>query len=795
PTLALARGTPKKLNHFFRIFELIDLNSFLRNLNPVFVFLLRFMLKKTFYFFERYHSFVIAAFTILLAISIYGMTFLRFNYKFETFFPQRDPNLQFYEKYKQQYGPDDNIVSIALENDGKTIWDVAFLTLCDTIAQQCKRLPHVQQVLCITQMQLIERGVFGYQPVSALPYHNIKNFEPYRERLKKDLFIRNTLISNDEKSIAIRLIYDPKIIDSKEKDILDAKIHDILKKNNVKRFWITGVPHIRTQYVATVQQEMAIFTTASVIVTIVVLIFTFYSFWGVFIPLLCVVLALLNTLGLIGFTTRDLGVMTNLIPVIMFMVGVSDSIHIISHYKEYLQQGKSKKDAIAHALKAIGLSTFITGITTAIGFASLSVSSMLPIREFGLFTAFGVMMAWLNALVLTPCILYLIPPMKPSRWEQKQQDWKPFIQKIIYLTDKYPIRVVAAFAIISIIAFYSTSIIKQNAFLLDDISHKHRIKQELRYFEQHYQGLRPVEIAITAKGKENFNSPLFLAALDTFQTFVEQKTQSQAISPVTLQKYIHQIMEYGDSTAYTIPQTKKEVKKIYKLAEKAGTQNPFRLCLVDSLHGRITAKMKDMGMMEVARINQEIEQFYRTKIDTNLFSYKQTGSAILVDQNNKYLISNLFTSLLLSTGAVAVLMGILFRSWRIIFITFIPNVFPLLVAGAWMGFAGINLKASTSIIFSIAFGIAVDDTIHVLSRYRVERKRGLNNVDAVNTTMLSTGRAIIIASVVLILGFSVLMYSDFGGTYYTGLFMVITIISAITAELFLTPLLLKKMLK
>jgi len=723
------------------------------------------------------------------------MTFLRFNYKFDTFFPKGDANLAFYEEYKKQYGPDDNVVSIAIENDGKLIWDTPFLTLCDTIANQCRRLQHVKQVFCITQAQRIERGALGYEPVSALPYYNIKNYEPYRKNLKNELFIKNVLVSDDEKSVAIRLVYDPAIIDSKEKDVLDAQIHQILEKNHVKRFWITGVPHIRTQYVSMVQREMAIFMTASIIITIIVLIFTFYSFWGVFIPLLCVVLALLATLGLIGFTTQDLGVMTNLIPVIMFMVGVSDSIHIISHYKEYLQRGESKKDAIAHSLKAIGVSTFITGFTTAIGFASLTVSNMLPIREFGLFTAFGVMIAWLNALILTPCVLYLIPPMKPSRWEQKQKDWKPFIQKIIQFTDKYPIRVVLMFAAIGAVALYGTNTIKQNAFLLDDISDKNRIKQELRYFEEHYQGLRPVEIAIKAKGKENFNSPIFLAELDTFQRFIEAQTHTQALSPVTLQKYIHQVMEYGDSTAFIIPETRNEVKKVYKLAGKAGSQNPFKLCLSDSTQGRITAKMKDLGMMKVAEINRSIDEFYKTKIDTTLFTYKQTGSAVLVDQNNTYLVSNLFTSLLLSTGAVALLMGLLFRSFRIMLITFTPNVFPLLVAGAWMGFSGINLKASTSIIFSIAFGIAVDDTIHVLARYRIERQRGLSNIDAVNTTMLSTGRAVIIASIVLILGFSVLILSDFGGTYYTGLFMVVTIVSAIFAELFLTPLLLKKLMK
>lgn len=723
------------------------------------------------------------------------MTFLRFNYKFDIFFPKGDANLAFYENYKKQYGPDDNIVSIAIENNGKPIWDTQFLTVCDTVANQFRRLKHVKEVFCITQAKRIERGVLGYEPVPVLPYYNIKDYKPYSENLKNELFIKNTLISDDEKSVAIRLVYDPAIIDSNEKDILDAQIQDILHKNKVKQFWITGVPHIRTQYVSMLQREMAIFMTASIIITIIVLIFTFYSFWGVFIPLLCVVLALLATLGLIGFTIRDLGVMTNLIPVIMFMVGVSDSIHIISHYKEYLQKGENKKDAIAHSLKAIGVSTFITGFTTAIGFASLAVSNMLPIREFGLFTAFGVMIAWLNALILTPCILYLIPPMKPSRWEQKQKDWKPFIQRIINLTEKYPVRVVCTFVVISAVALYGTNTIKQNAFLLDDISDKNKIKQELRYFEQHYQGLRPVEIAITAKSKENFNSPVFLAELDTFQTFIESQTHTQALSAATLQKYIHQIIEYGDSTAYTIPNTRNEVKKVYKLAAKAGSQNPFKLCVTDSTHGRITAKMKDLGMIKVAQINQKIDEFYRTKIDTSLFSYKQTGSAMLVDQNNTYLVSNLFTSLLLSTGAVALLMGLLFRSSRIILITFIPNVFPLLVAGAWMGFSGINLKASTSIIFSIAFGIAVDDTIHVLARYRIERKRGLSNIDAVNTTMLSTGRAVIIASVVLILGFSVLILSDFGGTYYTGLFMVVTIISAIFAELFLTPFLLKKLMK
>jgi len=327
--------------------------------------------------------------------------------------------------------------------------------------------------------------------------------------------------------------------------------------------------------------------------------------------------------------------------------------------------------------------------------------------------------------------------------------------------------------------------------MLTSVPEESQIRQDFRFFENKFSGVRPIEIAILPQGNYDINDPAVIREVRKFEEHLTSyEPINHVVSPLTIYRTANKSLSNGKLSAYHIPEDSSQFRKINQLLKQRGDGTFAAVMGSQQEMGRITGKMKDIGSENVKALYSKIRDYKADNINTSITDFRITGKMFLVDKNNDYLIGNLITGLALAFVVVGILMGLLFRQLKMVLISFIPNIIPLIIAGAVMGYFDITLKATTSIIFTIAFGIAVDDTIHFLSRFKLEQLKGAGQVMAMRRTFVETGKAISFTTIILLSGFSTLIFSDFTVTYYIGLLIGLTLASALIADLLLMPLLL-----
>ncbi|MDX5345990.1 MAG: MMPL family transporter, partial [Hymenobacteraceae bacterium] len=343
-----------------------------------------------------------------------------------------------------------------------------------------------------------------------------------------------------------------------------------------------------------------------------------------------------------------------------------------------------------------------------------------------------------------------------------------------------------------LLAVAGISLIRIDATMLDDLSEEDPIRQDFMYFEQNFSGVRPFEMhLITGPEHEIFDLEV-LQEIEKLESYLQSEYGLNFIaSPLTVIKAANRSLNGGSNTYYKLPESKAELNKITRRLRGLAKREEFtRLITEDLQEGRLTGKMSDIGSARANVLNDSLQHFIQKKLNLKVLQPKLTGSAVLLDKNNEYLTRNMMEGLMIAFLVIGGIVGLLFRSWKMLLLGLIPNVLPLLMIGAVMGFGGVNLKVSTSIIFTIAFGIAVDDTIHFISKLKLELLSGKSLLYAIKRTFISTGKAIIITSVILVAGFLSLMLSSMDGTFYIGLLISLTLVFAVVADLFLLPVLL-----
>ncbi len=346
---------------------------------------------------------------------------------------------------------------------------------------------------------------------------------------------------------------------------------------------------------------------------------------------------------------------------------------------------------------------------------------------------------------------------------------------------------------ITAVSLLGISKIEINTKLIDDLREDDPMKQDFLFFEKNFSGARPFELAVFLQdSSSNFLDEKVLEEVDKITTYLHDSYGVKSIlSPASMVKGVYQAMNGGLSEYYQLPATHLDFNKIKKVVAKNKKRQEYKMLVNDQKSiGRITGKVADIGSQAIEKKNKALVLFLKNEIDNSIIKTRITGSALLIDENNKDLSANMLLGLLVAFGTIAVIMGFLFRSVSMVFISLIPNIIPLCILGGILGFFAVDLKLSTSIIFTVAFGIAVDDTIHFMSRYKMEIEKGKSKLYAIKRTFISTGKALIITSFILSSGFMSLMLSSFMGTFYTGLFISLTLLFALLADMILLPVLL-----
>ena len=733
---------------------------------------------------------------IITLISIAGITNLRISFSFESFYPKDDPEFLFYKAYQERFSEEQNFINyIAVKSPEETVFDQAFLQKADQLFFQLSQFNGIDSLLSPTLFNTVRRRGLGYSNEKLLEFDSPQALDKSRERLLADSSLSSIFITRNQQYLCAYLFIDPDIFDSPDRDKLNKKLVESLSQSGLE-FVISGIPYIRSSYVDKIGKELILFISLAFILILTVLFLTYRNIWGIVIPQLAVLTGLIWILGFMGWTGQTINLINNLLIPIIFVVGMSDIIHLMTKYLQEIRKGSKRNDAIRITMKEIGLSLLLTSVTTAIGFASLLVSRIPPIRDFGIYAACGVMFTFIVAVIIMPVALSRIRAEKllQSNSLENQKSWKTMMLWIHKITYQYARFVVGIFFLAITASLLLIFRIPTDTYLIEDISKEDPIRKAMEFFEENAYGIRPFEMGIEVKdSSQQIMGRAILVQIDTIQSFLSQQASfSPFASPASFISQANKTWHYGRERYNRIPDTQQQIDELYEIARlKGGGEVLKTLVTEDGQHGRISARMSDIGRESFERLRVDLDQFISQNCDTSLFDYHVTGHAFLTEQNLIYIRSSLLWGLGIAFVVIGLLMGLLFRSWKMLLISMIPNVIPLILTGGFMGLFGIALTASTALVFVIAFGIAVDDTIHFLSRYRLERNNGFGVEEAIQNSLLGTGKAMLITSFILMGGFVLLLMSDFGGTFNTGLFTGLTIIFALLADLFLLPVLLR----
>ncbi len=741
---------------------------------------------------KNYKSFAIS---ILLSVfiltigALWKVQDLRFDYEFEDYFPKSDQEYAYYNSFRDTFGSDNDFVLISLINEDG-IFHTDFLKKVDSLSNVLKEVDYVESVISPTKLGYPVKTPFGYSEIKWLHWKDNSRLASDSLKIFESKELVGNLIATDSKSLTIALTTAKglsKVKSDTAVDLINATLGDFQFDDVIVAGRIFG----QNYYVKKMVSELFLFTSISFAIIIIFLGFAFRSAWGVIVPLGIVSISVVWLVSLMTLFGKSFDLMSTLLPTILFVVGMSDVIHFISRYLEELRINPDKIKAIRTSFTHIGKATFLTSVTTAIGFLTLYTSGINPVRDFGLYTAIGVILAFILTFLVLPPVLYLLPLPKRATINSETLFWDRIMRKIFTVNLKHPRVILAISILILVMSFIGISKVEVNNFLLEDLSASDPMRANFEYFEEHYSGARPFDVVVSSQDSSDILALNNVLALDSIETVMKSQFGIQGfVSLNAVVKNLQRANSGGAIKEYRLPSNDKEWRKIEAQLRKLLAQGKLDMILNASSNStRMSGKVKDFGGLVFAQKYKENEKILAPVLNTYNLDLRYTGMAFLIDRNNETLATSLMWGLILAFGAVAIIMGLIFKSIRMVLITFLPNVVPLLVIGGFMGWTGIDLKVSTSIIFTIAFGIAVDDTIHYVSKLKMELDKGRSMLYALKRASISTGKAIVLTSLILVSGFFALIFSDFTSTYYIGLLVSITLLFAVLADLFLLPVL------
>ncbi len=738
---------------------------------------------------------IIAVFAVLSAVSVFFLLRLEFNYDFESFFPKSSADMAFYNRYREQFGPDDNHILIGLGNRSSGSFDLQFLKKIDSFTREAGRqLPHIISAssLPVLKIPILAAGTLIRQPLIHLN-------DPGRLRddslnIIQDERLRNRYISSDGSVMAV-ILNTSGTLTLKQAKELDEGLNRMLDNYHFEDFFIAGRAYYQSLFAKRAKDEFVFYSSLSTIIILIILFLIFRKPWGILVSFSSVLVGMLIFIGFLGLRGKSLDPMSNLFPILMIIVGVSDVIHLLTKYTLEQRKGMKQRAAIRKTIREVGLATFLTSLTTAIGFSSLYTSSVPPIRNFGVTASIGVFIAYFTVLLFSSSLMSLFPAEKLIRINVKKNNWDRITSWFYRVTLNHQ-RKILIFSLLAIVVFIAgISKISTDTHIENNFPRDAKIRSDFILLEEAFGGVRNFEIAVLAAPGKLIKQSDILRNIEKVERYLAGiSILSSPISPVSLYKSVNRALHGNSADHYKLPEEDYRLRRLDRYVRKIPDQIGSSMISKDGTMGRMMFRFRDVGSDSIAAIRQNIDSWVAQNTDTAIVKFRQTGTALLFDTNTKNVRSNMFFGLGIAFLLVSLLMVMLFKNWKMVFISLVPNIFPLLLGGALLGFLGIELDAATSIIFAIAFGIAVDDTIHFLSKFRLEIDQGKTIKESIRITFHESGKAICLTSIILFFGFISLSSSYYPPTFYVGLLVSITLLSALLADLFLTPVLIYQLM-
>jgi len=735
-----------------------------------------------------YNTVIIGAVILLTVFFAWRLPSLRFDYDFEAFFPNEDNELEVFIDYRNRFGYDNEFVLVAAENKAG-VFKKDFLVRLDSLALSLEKIEHIKKVTSPTRLKTIALGGLTPYNSTVLHFDNDSLYAADSAAIYGSGELVGSYFSSNAKSLALFIKTDEGL--SKEKsDALAENIEKTLLAYRFDKVHYVGRIFAQKVYLSNLQHEFTLFICLSFVVVVVFLWLSFRSVYGIVVPVVVVLVSIIWTLGLMELLNKPIDVMTTLLPTMIFITGMSDVVHFFSKYFEELAKGTAKPAIYPLILKEVGFPTFLTLLTTVVGFLSLLFSSIVPIREFGIYTSIGVTIAFVLTYTLLPALLYFFTPQKlitvhgsgnrTNRLMQSGLGWIFRNQKTILILTGF----ILALSVVGMAR------IRVNNVLLEDLTEKVQIKRDFVFFDENFKGVRPLELLVSVKdSSKTVWDYEVMSEIDKVSCFVDSLYgPGFLISPSRVVNSIYKNSTGITTAVFPEREDYQEIEKLLRSNRK--NKELEKLISRDGKATRISGKIRDEGSIVINERNAALMAYLDKNASNSRLNYQMTGAAHLMDRNNEYMVSNMVQGFVFSIIVIGILTFFLHRSWRMVLVFIIPNLIPLLIIAGIMGFAGIELKAATSLVFSIAFGIATDDTIHFISRLKIELAYGKSLLYAFKRTYFETGKPIILTTFILLGGFMSLTLSNFQSTFYFGFLICITVVIAVLADIFLLPVLL-----
>jgi len=720
---------------------------------------------------------------------------IRFDYDIERLFPLRDSSTSFFRAFQARFGNDNDYLLLGIVAD-EGVFSRPFLRQVDRLAGELDAKGWSTRVLSPTRLRYPQRNPSPVGPrMLSRPYLHVDDPGRYpadSQRLARDPFLGEVFLSASAPALVVQVYHAGESGDTFCAD-LRTEVETLLQGHAFREVYIAGKCFGQTTIVRTIRRETALFTGLSIGVIVLFLSLTYRSAGGILLPLAVVFVAVVWTAGLMALTGRPFDFISNIIPTMLLVIGISDAVHLITHFQLNRRYGLLPLPAMLKAVREVGWATLLTTATTAVGFLTLTTSSFLPLVELGWYGTAGLFFALMATYAIIPAIV-LSRPQLGRQLHRRHLPWEGALNRLFSWIIRHRMLVLGLSVALIALALAGIQRIRLNNYVLEDLRSNHPQRRAFQFFDTHFTGARGFEAVLRMEdtSRQAVFEPATLQAIDRLDRFLQEEYGvGDLLSPARMMRYAHMAYRDGDPAYFTLPQDTQLLQLLTgRVLERQGPLAPEHYLSFPPGWVRLSGKMKDEGSWRIRRKNERLRAFMEEQMENAPFELVLTGTPHLLDLNNSFLARNVLLGLLAAILLVGVLFALLLGSVRLGLLTLLPNLLPLLFIGGIMGFASIDLKISTSVIFVLAFGIAVDDSIHFLARFRREMRRHERAEDALRQTFCSTGKAIAITTLLLLGGFLSLCFSQFLGTFYLGLLLALTLFFALLADLSLLPVLL-----
>lgn len=726
---------------------------------------------------------------------------MRFTFTEANLLPDHhDVNIT-YNQFLEIFGEEGNLIVLGVKDS--SLFSVEKLNAWNRLSESFKHYDEVETVLSIKDLQKLvkntEEQKFELQAFIKDSLSSIAEIDTLQKELFQQYpFYDNFLFNKETRTIRTAIYLKKDIVNTPvRKDF----IIDILQ-TNVEKFEakydldvrISGMPYIRTLNSQNIVDEIGLFIGAALFVTSFIFFLFFRSIRATLIALVVVSFGVMWTFGIIGLLGYEITVLTALIPPLIIVIGIPNCIFLINKYQQEVKDHGNKIKSLQRVITKVGNATLMTNATTAVGFSTFILTESALLKEFGVVASLSILAIFLLSILIIPIIYTFLPFPKERHLEHLNRRWTSgFVNWMARMVKERRITIYITAVSLLTLSLIGIFQIKISGSLIEDMPQNTEFFKDIRFFESEFNGIMPLEIMVDTKRKRGVMRLSTLKRMNELEERINEIPQlSRPISVVSLVKYSKQAYYNGNPQYYQLP-TSQENSFILSYAKNSNTEADLLKSFVDSTgrYARITTFMKDIGTDKMERIEEDLQTEINKLFPAENYNVIMTGKALVFQKGTNYLVKNLAISLSLAIFLIALFMAYLFRSFRMIVISLIPNLLPLLITAGLMGYLGVPLKPSTILVFSIAFGISVDDTIHFLAKYRQELQ--VNNwkiKKSVYGALRETGVSMFYTSIVLFFGFSVFTLSSFGGTVALGALVSATLLFAMLSNLLLLPSLL-----